>query len=158
MKRMLGCLTRGVIFIALVAIIAVVAVSFAGDDDEAKKYTLLGEVLVMSDEGIAIDGDTCTATFWGDPLAGGEGIHIEDGSTDGIDTALADGKVTPEGNCSFEFVAEVGETDLYGFTINGRTALRSDDQLGKEIPDGLGHSQEDTGDWWVTIGPGQFEN
>lgn len=156
MKKTLGCLVRGFIFIVAIGIIGAVAVSLLGGDDE--KHTLLGEVLVMSDEGIAIDGESCTATFWGQPLAGGENIHIEDGTTDGIDVALADGYVTQEGNCSFEFVADVADTSIYGFTINGRTAIRNDEQIGKEIPEGFTHTQAATGDWWVTIGPGQFDN
>lgn len=158
MKRTIGCLTRGFIFVVLVGIIAAVAVSFIGGDSDSEKHTLLGDVLVMKDEGIEVSGDTCTASFWGQPLAGGDAIHIEDGSTDGVDAALADGVVTPEGNCSFEFVADVGDTDLYAFTINGRTVLRTDEQIGKDIPEGLGHTRTADGDWWVTVGPGQFED
>ena len=156
MKKSLGCLVRGFVFVVLIGIIGAVAFSLLGGDGE--KHTLLGEVLVMSDEGIVVNGDSCTATFWGAPLSGGENIHIEDGTTDGIDVALADGYVTGEGNCSFEFVADVGETNIYGFTINGRTAIRNDKQIGKEIPEGLTHTHVTDGDWWVTIGPGQFDN
>lgn len=156
MRKTFGCLMRGTALIVLLGIIGVVAFSFI-DDGESEKYTLLGEVLVMADEGISIEGDTCTATFWDTVLVGGENIWIGDGTDEGINTTLAEGFVTGEGNCSFEFVADVEDTDIFGFTVHGRTEIRRSEQIGKHIPEGLGHTKEADGDWWVTIGPGQFD-
>lgn len=157
MKRILGCATRGFIFLVLAGVIVAIAMSFVGSDDE-NTHTLIGDILVLPSDNFETNGDTCTADFWGQPLAGGETIHIEDGSADGVDATLADGFVTHEGNCSFEFVADIGDTDLYAFTINGRTVLRNDEQIDKDIPEGYRHSQAESGDWRVTFGPSQFED
>lgn len=156
MKKAMGCMVRGLVLIALLAVIGVIAASLL-DDGESEKFTLLGEVLVLKDDGISIDGDTCTATFWDTVLVGGENIWIGDGTTDGVNTTLQPGFVTGEGNCSFEFVADVEDTDIFGFTVHGRTEIRRSEQIGKEIPEGFVYSQDIDGDWWVTIDPSQFD-
>lgn len=157
MKKAMGCMVRGVILIALLAVIGLVISSFMEDGD-TETHTLIGEILGLKEEGAVITGNTCTAPLGDTILAGGENIQIEDGSTEGVSATLSDGIVTPEGNCSFEFVADVQDTDLYAFTVNGQVNLRKDTTIGKEIPEGYTHSQADAGDWWVSMWSTDFDD
>lgn len=119
---------------------------------ESEKYTLLGEILVMQEDGItATDQGNCVATGFTTHIRGGDTVAITLANGDEIETTLTDGRITDEGNCSFEFMADVPDSDRYAFTVHGMTEVREKRTIGTSIPDGLGHANEASGDWWVTI-------
>ena len=131
----------------VIGILALVTLTGCG---EAKTYTLLGEVLVLQEEGITeTDQGGCVGTGYSTHIRSSETLTITMANGDEVTTKLGTGAWTPEGNCSFEFVADVPDSDRYAFTLGDLSTVREKKTIGTRIPDDLGHSRD--GDWWVTI-------
>lgn len=91
-------------------------------------HTLKGTVTLISADGISRSGDSCQGTGGFDDIAGGAPVVVKDGSGKIIASTNLGPGAGPSGQysnveCTFEFSADVPDTDFYQVAVGHRNAV-----------------------------------
>lgn len=119
MKKKLGCLTRGIAVLVMLGVIAAIAASYLGGDDDATDVAIRGVVVIESGEDWETSSEGCVGAGAFSDIHPGQSVTVQDASDDGrsVTTEIISGSAFDDGGCSLVFDANAHDAETYSITI-----------------------------------------
>lgn len=117
-----------VIVICAALLVMIWGLSSLGNTSDT--FTVESEVLIMQDANFTASGETCSGVGAFAGVTGGATVTITADNGDQVMTQLADGVLSPEGNCLLAFTVELPESDHYRIDVGEQTQLKSANTIG----------------------------
>lgn len=125
MKKSLGCFTRGLVALALLAVIGIVAASMLGGDGGSDTGGEFKGIVTIADPAAWVaQGEGCVGTGALDYIEGGASVVTADlkSSENESESALTNGVPFADGSCQFAFGGDAFTADTYLIAVGGTLA------------------------------------